>query len=178
MAIARTEEFIREAEGLAAKFTDALQNEVYSSSTTHLLRKVLPREYSETVNDAISDVDSSDKDKLKAIKDFLETKKKSAILGIDPELEQYSRPRGNGSLWNNNSNYSSSDDNQHDCKKEKCNTAWNLLGCVELYKIQTAKLRKEMVYNLRGCYRCGAPFKKVDGKLHPCSWGNGKDATQ
>merc|ERR1712105_304870 len=87
LAIAKTEEFIREAEGLATEFPDALQNEVYSSSTTHLLRKILPRDYSERVNDAISNVDSSDKDKLKAIKDFLESKKKSAILGVDPEID-------------------------------------------------------------------------------------------
>ena len=123
MAIARTEEFIQEAESLAADFADSLENEVYSSSTTHLLKKILPREYSEKVNDAITDVNSSDKDKLKAIKDFLETKKKSAILGIDPELEQYTGPRGNGGRWNNSSHYSSSEDNQHDCKKEKCKTA-------------------------------------------------------
>ena len=32
-------------------------------------------------------MNSSDRDKLKAIKDFLETKKKSAILGINPEKE-------------------------------------------------------------------------------------------
>ena len=85
--VVRTEEFTRGAEGLAADVADALENEVYSSSTTHLLKKILPRECSEEVNDAITDVNPSDKDKLKAIKDSLETKKKSAILGINPEKE-------------------------------------------------------------------------------------------
>ena len=82
-----TEEFAGEAEGLAADSTDALENEMYSSPTTHLLKKILPREYSEEVNDATTDVNPSERDELKAIKDLLETKKKSAILGINPEKE-------------------------------------------------------------------------------------------
>merc|ERR1712074_451021 len=109
MAIARTEEFIREAESLAADFGDVLENEVYSSSTTHLLKQILPQRYSEEVNDAIADVNMSEKDKLKAIKDFLVTKKKSAILGIDPELEQQQGYRGNGRR-SDNSHHSSTED--------------------------------------------------------------------
>ena len=95
-AIARTEEFLREAENLADDFADVLENEVFSSSTTYLLRKILPWKYTEQINDTIADVYASDKVKLMAVKDFLMMKRKSAILGIDPELEHYSRPRGNG----------------------------------------------------------------------------------
>ena len=170
MAIAKTEEFIREAEGLAIDFPDALQNEVYSSSTTYFLRKILPRDYSEKVNDAITSVDFSDKEKLKAIKTLLEAKKMSAILGVDVhEAEQSSKSR------TNSSNYSSTNNRQHDCGKERCRVGWDLLGCVELYKLATVEQRKKMILSTRNCLKCGAPFRKVDGKFHRCSWENTKD---
>ena len=73
MAIARTEDFIREAEMLAKEFSE-LENEIYSSGTTALLSRVLPKEYSEKVNDTIADVNSTEQQKLDAIKKFLEIK--------------------------------------------------------------------------------------------------------
>ena len=90
-----TEEFIGEAEGSATDFANALENEMYSTSATHLLKKRLPREYRKKVNDAVTDVNPSNKDKLMAIKDFLETKKRSATLGINPEKEVRYDNRGN-----------------------------------------------------------------------------------
>ena len=136
----------------------------------------MPRKYSEEVNDAIADVNSSDKDKLKAIKDFLKTKKKSAILGIDPELDQHTGYRGNGRR-SNSSHYSSTEDNQHVCEK-RCRKTWDLLGCVELYKLQSAKQRRQMISKYRGCFKCGSPFKKMDRRPHRCYWGMNKADAQ
>ena len=81
-AIARVIEFLRQADHLATEYPE-LSSEVYSSSTLTLLRKVLPRDYIEKVNDTISDVSASSQDKMESIKTFLERKKTSALMGVE-----------------------------------------------------------------------------------------------
>merc|ERR1712105_401809 len=99
LAIARTEEFVEEAESLATDFPNILEGEVYSGSTIRLVYKILPKGYTEEINDFITadrtDVYVSDKQRLMAIKHFLAEKRKSAILGADPEFDRATRYHAN-----------------------------------------------------------------------------------
>ena len=81
-AIARVIEFLRQSDSLAKEYPE-LSPEVYSSSTLSLLRKVLPRDYIEKVNDTISDVSATSQQKMASIKTFLERKKTSALMGVE-----------------------------------------------------------------------------------------------
>ena len=99
LAIARTEEFVEEAESLATDFPNILEGEVYSGSTIRLLYKILPKGYIEEINDLITadrtDVYVSDEKRLIAIKHFLAEKRKSAILGTDSGFDRAARDYAN-----------------------------------------------------------------------------------
>ena len=73
MAVARTLEFIRQITVLAEDFPE-LKNEVYSSYTTKLLCKVMPRDYVEKINDEMTDVNVTHSEKIDKIKTVLEKK--------------------------------------------------------------------------------------------------------
>ena len=163
LAIARTEEFVKEAKNLATDFPNILEGEVYSGSTIRLLYKILPKGYTEEINDFITadrtDVYVSDKQSLTAIKHFLAEKRKSAILGANSEFDRATRYhtndyQGDGRRVNyatpkvaelqpcyarNNARLRTvQEDNRQACKAE-CWKVWDLLGCVKLYKLKSAK---------------------------------------
>ena len=48
-----------------------------------MLKKILPKDYIEKVNDTIADVTASAEQKMKSIKAFLEQKKTSALMVVD-----------------------------------------------------------------------------------------------
>ena len=173
-AIARTQDFIREAETLATDFPEILENEVYSGNTNSLLRKVLPREYTEKINDVISDINSSDKEKIGTIKKYLEGKKRSAILGLDIDTEQAGKSSGGGvnvNSWDGNERKEA-----HDCGKARaCRKEWHLLGCKLVYELDNSRQRRDKMVAMRACMKCGAPFRKErDGSLHKCKWDGDK----
>ena len=177
LAIARVIEFIRQAEVLGIEFPDALGAEVFSSNTLHLLKCVMPREYIEKVNDAVCSINISDKDKIMKIKDFLEEKRRSAVMGAEGEGDQVPFNRrqqgaGNGANFQNQGEGAPP---RHKCKPgTACRLEWDLLGCAEIYKIESAHERSRIIL-WRGCMRCGAPFKKgPDGLPHKCSWAGTK----
>ena len=70
-------EFLRQSHYLATEFKQ-LRSEVYSSATFTLIKKILPADYIEKVNDIVVDVTTSAEQKMKKIKEFLERKKVSA----------------------------------------------------------------------------------------------------
>ena len=80
-AIARVIEFLRQSHYLTTEFKQ-LRSEVYSSTTFALLKKILPGDYIEKVNDTVTDVTASAEQKIKSIKEFLEKKKVSALMGV------------------------------------------------------------------------------------------------
>ena len=86
MTIARTLEFIRQITVLAEDFPE-LMNEVYSSYTTDLLFKVMPRDYGEKITDKITNVNITESEMIDKIKTFLEKKRVSALLA-QSSLEQ------------------------------------------------------------------------------------------
>ena len=99
----------------------------YSSNTTKLLYKVMPRDYVEKINDDITDVNITESQKIDKIKTVLEKKRVSALLA-QSGLEQKKRT---GPQMSSNVN-SMVDD--HDCSKSReCQRKWGKLGCVELY---------------------------------------------
>ena len=177
MAIAKVQEFVREAEILAKEFPDALDNEVYSSNTTALLRKVLPHEYTEKINDTIVDVNKSDKEKLIAIKAFLETKIAFAMLAVDPSSEVDQNRRGNPAGAGQGG---AARNDRHNCRNSKsCRWRWHGLGCADVYTLPTHKERKARMMENRACIKCGSDFKKeIGGGNHICKWDGDKIQTK
>ena len=74
MAVARTLEFIRQITVLGEDFPE-LKNEVYSSYTSNLLYKVMPRDYVEKINDKITTVNITESEKIDKIRTVLEKKR-------------------------------------------------------------------------------------------------------
>ena len=81
-AIARVIEFLRQCNHLSTEFSE-LKAEIFSTSTFTLIRKILPRDYMEKVNDTIVDVTASTEQKMLTIKRFLKDRKTSALMGVD-----------------------------------------------------------------------------------------------
>ena len=200
-AIARVIEFLRQSDYLAKEYTE-LSAEIYSSSTLTLLRKVLPRDYIEKVNDTISDVSASSEQKMSKIKEFLEKKKTSALMGVDSlknHKNQRTQPQQDSSkpairdplgLRSQSAAISSSVNINHSCVKSRsCKQDWGLLGCSELYKLSTVDDRRKYCREANCCFRCGIPFRTGDfvqsrqsrAKVpvrHRCDWSGDKPDTR
>ena len=85
---------------------------------------------------------------MTTIKKFLEQKKPSALMGID-SLKGFKKPRPDGDnqsepkldLWGQRA-VALPVSPKHSCTKSHfCKPSWGLLGCVELYKLNSAKER-------------------------------------
>ena len=200
-AIARVIEFLRQSAHLAKEYPE-LTSEVYSSSTLSLLRKVLPRDYIEKVNDTISDVSATSEQKMNKIKEFLEKKKTSALMGVESlklskfakyqPQQDYSKPtvRDPLGIRTQATSVSSSVHINHSCLKSKiCKQDWGLLGCSELYKLPSVDDRRKYCREANCCFRCGIPFKPGDfvpsrqskAKVpvkHRCNWTGDKSDTK
>ena len=113
MAVARTLEFIRQIAVFAKDFPE-LKNEVYSSNTTNLLFKVMPRDYIEKINEEITDVNITEFQKIAKIKTVLEKKRVSALLA-QSSLEQKKKSGPQMS-----SNVSSVVDDHDGSKSQEC----------------------------------------------------------
>ena len=59
----------------------------------------------------------------------------------------------------------------HVCSNSnKCNTVWDKLGCIELYKLSSVQEREEYLKSIRSCIKCGAHFKFDKRNPHKCKW--------
>ena len=179
LAIAQAIEFLREAGDLAKSYPD-LHNEIYHSSTLKLMKKILPRDYIEKINDLINGQEASHKKKVENVREFLEAKKNSAIEGVEDTNE---RSEGKSRFSDGNQPRrttaygESGDDDTHECSLcggRSCNQAWQALGCLELYRKKTHDERLEWLRSKHACFLCGSPF--MSGKQrHQCDWsGKGK----
>ena len=200
-AIARVIEFLRQSDHLAKEYPE-LTSEVYSSSTLSLLRKVLPRDYIEKVNDTISDVSASSEEKMSSIKSFLERKKTSALMGVESlktnKNPRFQTPQETGKsgvrdplgIRTQATAVSSTVHINHSCIKSRtCNQNWGLLGCTELYKLSSVDERRKYCREANCCFRCGIPFRQGDfvpsrqsrAKVpvkHRCDWNGDKADTK
>ena len=118
----------------------------------------------------------SNKDKMWRIQAFLEAEKDSTLIGIPykaiyvPKKNKSDYPKAQFSSRDkqNRNKYS------HDCSSSsQCNTKWDMLGCIELYKLTTVEERKGMLISNKKCFKCGAPFTpgvRAGKYLHSCKW--------
>ena len=75
---------------------------------------------------------------------------------------------------------------KHSCRDSKeCKPEWDILGCVEFYRLAKIQERKDFCKENYFCLRCGGKFpfnkpntSKKDRKSHTCKWNNSKDAAR
>ena len=148
VAIAGSIEFLREAEELAKTYPE-LRNEVYNSSTSKLLKRAMPKEYIEKINDLISGCRATEKEKIENIRLFLEAKKDSAVNGVDDfhtKKNSDIKLHGNAAYGGFENRYEGFGGSQRDyegfdgdirpcyfCNGKSCNYKWNALGCIEIH---------------------------------------------
>ena len=114
-------------------------------------------------------------DKIPRIFAILEAEKDSTLNGIPdkinyvPKKLESDHPRAQyRSRDKQNRN-----EHGHDCTNSpQCNTRWDKLGCIELYKLGTVEERKKMLSSMRMCFHCGAPFSLGPDRkyTHKCKW--------
>ena len=161
-AIAKVLEFIRQSQQYAINYP-YLKEEMISSLTVKLLTKILPIEYLEIVYLAIDNVTATPRDKIETGKEILGKLKTCAILAVNQLVgKESSYERGNHHAMSVRNPLKSGDDvlcsvdANHNCHKSaKCNPAWGLLGCVELYKLTTVEERIEYCKESNCCTVCG-----------------------
>ena len=118
-------------------------------------------------------------EKMDKIKELLEKKKVSVLMGVNKlkgldkvKLDDYqtslSEKATQDHLEPKASNPSASV--EHSCiKSPSCNEEWGLLGCIELYKLETAKERHAFCKENDCCNRWGTPTQP--GDFSPLSKG-------
>ena len=163
--------FIRKAEALAEQH-QSLHDEVYSSPTISMLKQLVPPNYKDKINHQVP-MSVPKTEKIARIFEILETEKDSTLNGI-PDKNNYVPKKHEPD--HHRAQYGSRDGQNrnkhgHDCTNSpQCNTRWDMLGCIKLYKLATVEERKSMLISMRMCVSCGAPFtKNRDGK-HKCKW--------
>ena len=166
--------FIRKAEALAEEH-QSLHDEVYCSATISMLKQLVPFKYKDKINHEVP-MSLSKQEKMLRIKAILEAEKDATLNGIPDEANYVPKKSKSeyikaqyGSRFKQNRNMSG-----HDCSSSnQCNTKWDMLGCLELYKMTSVKKRRSMLISNKACFECGAPFTPglKDGKyLHSCKW--------
>ena len=149
-------DFMRRAEALADQHKN-LQEVVYSPTTIALLKHIVPHNYLEMINTQVS-INHSNKEKMWRIQAILETQKDSTLNGI-PDKAVYDTKKSHldipkaqyGSRYDKNRQ---TQGQGHDCSSSsQCNTKWDKLGCIELYKLSTVEERKNMLRSLRMCFK-------------------------
>ena len=57
-----------------------------------------------------------------------------------------------------------------------CNKQWGILGCIQLYKLDTVSRRKDYITSMKCCLLCGSfpPPKFKKDKTHSCYWNSEK----
>ena len=174
-AINKTLDFLRNLENLVSDHPDHLKAEIYSSSTLVLLTKGMPHEFSKKLNERCSHKDSYES-WFTTVFDILEENKSTNLSALSTGIgaaKGSSIDHGSGTS-SNKSNYLKH--NGHDCTKSNtCKDRWELLGCVNLYKLTTVEDRENFLRERRGCFKCGkTPFIVKNQKKHFCVWKNGK----
>ena len=124
------------------------------------------------VDETIADVRATEEDKFEGIKKYLDLQKQASLMGVMRQQETGQQPAPNGG--NRNTGYQS-EAGEHNCSRDKrCRSDWDLLGCVELYKLKTVRERTEFLKGFLACFKCG---KIVEGGFrgHICDWNRSKN---
>ena len=135
-----------------------MKNEIFSSGTTALLAKVLPRDYMEHIYDQIDSVQATEEETMDRI-----CGKVSALL-TDQNAPDKKKPPPRSATVSVVQRR-----NNHNCSKSKgCKGEFGLLGCAELYKLETVKERRDHLKEVGHCMRYGEIFMtgKSGGATH------------
>ena len=172
-AINRTLDFLRNLENLVNDHPDHLKSEVYSSSTLVLLTKGMPHEYSKQLNERCTHKDPFETWFTTAF-DIMEESKSTNLSALSTGIGAAKVSNQDHGSTSSKSNYLKY--NGHDCvKNPSCKDRWDLLGCVDLYKLSSVSERESFLRDRRACFKCGkVPFLIKNQRRHLCTWRNGK----
>ena len=178
-AILQTLDFIKQFQSLAKNHKRELNNEVYNRDTVKAILAGMPVNLTTELNKVVRACDPSE-EWILAIADMLETQKQyndsAATSGIGGQSDSMSfdreRSPESGSPTRRKKSFSTKH-GDHDCKSSKaCNEDWDLLGCINLYKLESVSKRKTFLKDRKSCWNCGAKF--VPKEIHKCNWSDGK----
>ena len=174
-AINRTLDFIRQLEALAEDHVE-LKNQIFSHSTVKVITQGMPMTFTTKLTE-ICRANDLPEDWIVRISELLESMKLANIsaatfgigLGRNNTFDRESSPESKN---NRKSRLNNLKQDNHDCKYSKvCKEEWDLLGCIQLYKIDKVVERKSFLYEKKHCFRCGAKYQQLG---HRCSWSKGK----
>ena len=178
-------DFLRQAQNLAEEHPE-LERVVYSRHTMSLIRGVIPFEYDREFIRSVGGLNPSFKVSFQKMMGFLEEIKigihYSMKTSIEGKKEKETKDtaekgdkRGGGKPYSPNKvNYQK---DKHDCRNSKeCKAEWDILGCVEIYKLAKWHERNDFCIQYQACLKCGEKFafKKSPGQKirHTCNWSN------
>ena len=159
-------DFIRRAEALAKEHR-GLYAEVYSASTISMIKILVPSNYRDKINLNVP-MACNNEDKLSRIHAILDAEKEATLNGIPDNINYSNRKppdphNSKAHQYGGNRPFSAGN---HDCfKSRQCNTDWDMLGCIELYKLSTVSERRSFLYSMRKCMKCGADFNSSHSKF-------------
>ena len=174
-AINKTLDFLRNLESLCNDHPDHLRSEIYSCSTLTLITKGMPYDYTKKLNERCTHKDTYES-WFTVLFDILEENKSTNLSALST---------GIGAVRSNqrdvHSDGVSNKSNQlkhngHDCSKSNtCKDKWDLLGCINLYKLKSVEERETFLRGRRACFRCDkSPFLLKNQGKHICNWKGGK----
>ena len=173
-AIASVLGFIRQAKQYAEEYPK-LHQEILSSNTMELLTESMPIDYLEMVFLAINDTGVTESQKIDKMEEILGKLKTCGILAANQLASKESLSKKHvgtkantlkhltgtvptilDPLGSSTNASQCSVDVRHKCHRSpKCEPAWGLLGCVELYKLKTVEDRIAYCKSSKCCYVCG-----------------------
>ena len=177
------EDFIRHAISLAEEYTQ-LASDIYTNKTVSDIMNILPTLYQDKWEDEIDDEEESYEVKIKTLLEVLNSLKKKTLKSLDmggaasnsvkPEFEEDEKFKQKSRKLNNSGGGGGGYGNRHFCGDtgSSCNKQWGILGCIQLYKLDTVSRRKDYITSMKCCLLCGAfpPPKFKKDKTHRCYW--------
>ena len=153
-AINKTLDFLRNLESLVDDHPSHLKSEVYGSSTLQLLTKGMPHEYSRKLNERCSHKDAYET-WFTTIFDIMEENKDTNLSALSTGIGVTKGVTHDHGSSQNKSNHLKH--NGHDCtKNSSCKDKWDLLGCIELYKLTSVDGRENFLWERCACFKCGS----------------------
>ena len=182
-------DFLRNADTLAEDHPE-LVSDIYHISTVKFLKVILPNVYKDEFL-KVCDASFTNKQVMQKLGNVLDDLRRKTQFDLSTEDEPGKDRRGNGYAPSSESSENKSIKShsagntkfpRHNChKSSECNTDWDMLGCVELYKLKKVEDRIKMLKESKSCIFCGAPYsqpKDNDNRnnKHFCRWNRGKYA--
>ena len=130
-----------------------LKSEVYSASTLVLLTKGMLNEYAKKLSERCSHTDPYETWFTTVFHIMVENRDAtlSALSTGIGAAKGVSHDHGSAPNKANHLKY-----NGHDCTKDpSCKDKWDLLGCIDLYKLSSIEERENFLQERRACFKCG-----------------------